>query len=231
MQQATTAEAATAEPGAAAAARAAAAADDESATSRLRPQRQLGELTWRQLDEYGVASMADVLAARASREAARAQLRAYLARSDVSGEDKGWARCNYILRHGTLLFQCESAQRTDGSCRASRTRHNTTSSLACCCMQAAAASCCRATASARACGERRHQPRWSSTSIPMSGAEVCEGAAGVRCRLDPLAPQPSAALAADACRLSPAPIRLQHRLPVRGCAGRQRAAAAWPPAA
>jgi hypothetical protein len=60
-----------------------------------------------QLEERGISSVEEYIANRKERLRQKDELLAYLAQPDVSGADKGYARCAYLLRNGKLLFQCQ----------------------------------------------------------------------------------------------------------------------------
>ncbi|KAF8071128.1 hypothetical protein HT031_001210 [Scenedesmus sp. PABB004] len=75
-----------------------------------------------QLQERGAGSREEVAAARAARSAARDALVARLASPGLSGEEKGWARCEYIHAYGRLPFQCGGCWLLPGFCICARMR-------------------------------------------------------------------------------------------------------------
>lgn len=69
-----------------------------------------------QLSERGISSVEEYIANCKERLRQKDELLAYLARPDVSGEDKGYARCAYLLRNGKLPFQCRQCFLLPGNC-------------------------------------------------------------------------------------------------------------------
>jgi hypothetical protein len=68
-----------------------------------------------QLHERGISSVEEYVANRKDRLRQKDELLAYLARPDVSGTDKGYARCAYLLRNGKLPFQCRQVSKQQQS--------------------------------------------------------------------------------------------------------------------
>ncbi|KAF6251607.1 DTW domain-containing protein [Scenedesmus sp. NREL 46B-D3] len=75
-----------------------------------------------QLAERGISSVAEYIANRKERLRQKDELLAYLAQPDVSGTDKGHARCAYLLHNGKLPFQCRHCFLLPGNCVCGRVR-------------------------------------------------------------------------------------------------------------
>jgi hypothetical protein len=64
-----------------------------------------------QLAERGISSVEEYIANRKERLRQKDELLEYLAQPDVSGADKGYARCAYLLQNGKLPFQCRQVSK------------------------------------------------------------------------------------------------------------------------
>lgn len=75
-----------------------------------------------QLKERGCSTLDEYIAALDARRLKRDALNEYIARSDISGREKGWARCQYILQNLRLPFQCPVCWLLPGHCICSNLR-------------------------------------------------------------------------------------------------------------
>jgi hypothetical protein len=73
-------------------------------------------VTSNQLQELGVSSIQELAAKKEARVAARKALSEYLARPDLSGQEKQHARCAYIHKYGRLPYQCSGCWLLPGHC-------------------------------------------------------------------------------------------------------------------
>lgn len=73
-------------------------------------------VTSNQLQELGVSSIQELAAKKEARVAARKALSDYLARPDLSGQEKQHARCAYIHKYGRLPYQCSGCWLLPGHC-------------------------------------------------------------------------------------------------------------------
>lgn len=69
-----------------------------------------------QLKERGCSSLEEYISALEARRQKRDALNDYVARTDISGQEKGWARCDYIFKNLRLPFQCSTCWLLPGHC-------------------------------------------------------------------------------------------------------------------